>query len=50
MITQENFRQLLQKLNFQEDKSIFSKRFPQNDCWLKVDFDKKNSSIPKIGI
>jgi type I restriction enzyme M protein len=47
MITISNFRQLLQKLGFQEEKNLFTKKFENLDCELKVDFDKQQLIYPE---
>ena len=47
MITQENFKSVLLSLDFQENKSIFSKSFPHTEGILKVDFNKKELIYPE---
>jgi type I restriction enzyme M protein len=40
MINKENLKSVLKSLNFKEDGKIYSKKFDQFDCLLKVDFNK----------
>lgn len=40
MITKENFKKVLEKLAFTENKNIYTKIFHELDCELKVDFKK----------
>ena len=43
MIKKENFKQLLENLEFIKDKNEYYKKFPSFDCELRVDF--KNSKL-----
>lgn len=47
MITQENFKSVLLSLDFEENKSIFSKSFPHTEGIIKVDFNKKELIYPE---
>ncbi len=48
MITKDNLKQVLKKLNFQEiKKNYFSKKFENFDCNLEVDFQNKKLIYPE---
>lgn len=47
MITKDNFRSVLEKLGFQKNKDIYSKKFEQFDCELKVDFKSELLIYPE---
>ncbi len=47
MITEQNFRTLLQQLGFQENNQIFEKKFSKTEAYLKVDFGKKELIYPE---
>lgn len=47
MTTEENFKKLLQFLDFKEEKNIFTKKFEQTDAFLSVDFSKKELIYPE---
>lgn len=47
MITKQNFKQVLAKLNFEEKNNIFIKIFNTFDCELKIDFDKEIIIYPE---
>ncbi|MGB1206045.1 MAG: N-6 DNA methylase [Chitinophagales bacterium] len=47
MITQKNFKELLRKLNFEEDGTFFYKIFAETDAYLKVDFKNKKLIYPE---
>ncbi len=47
MITKENFKELLEKLDFTSaDKNIYSKHFENTDCDLEVDFKNEKLIYP----
>lgn len=46
MITTENLKALLTLLQFEEDKNVYSKHFPDGDFYLKVDFFKQELIYP----
>ena len=48
MITQENFKSVLLSLDFEENKSIFSKSFPHTEGIIKVDFNKKELVLTEV--
>lgn len=48
MITENNFKELLIHLGFEEKKQAFEKHFPQTDAFLKVDFHKKELIYPEV--
>ena len=47
MITKENFKNVLEKLGFTENKNIYIKPFPELDCELKVDFKNELLIYPE---
>ena len=47
MITKDNFKQLLQYLDFTSKNDIFIKYFTEFDCELKADFKNKKLIYPK---
>lgn len=47
MITKENFRQVLEYFGFKKSKEIYSKKFNDFDCELKVDFNKEELIYPE---
>ena len=47
MINKDNLKEVLKKLNFEENGDIFSRYFPENNnAYLKVDFKKKELLYP----
>ena len=46
MITKDNFRQVLEALGFKNSNDIYSKKFPELDCHLKVDFKAQKLIYP----
>ena len=47
MITKENFKKVLEKLAFTENKNIYTKIFHELDCELKVDFKNELLIYPE---
>ncbi len=47
MITEQNFRTLLQQFGFEENNQIFEKHFSKTEAYLKVDFGKKELIYPE---
>ena len=49
MITKDNFKQVLNHLNFTQSlvDTIYTKYFKEFDCELKVDFEAKKLIFPK---
>lgn len=47
MITKENFKKVLEKLAFTENKNIYTKTFHELDCELKVDFKNELLIYPE---
>ncbi len=48
MITKENFKALLEKLDFTSaDGNIYSKHFDSTDCKLEADFKGENQNYEK---
>jgi type I restriction enzyme M protein len=47
VITKENFKKLLKKLDFIENNNIYTKTFPELDCELKVDFKNELLIYPE---
>ena len=47
MITKDNFQKVLEYLEFDLSKEIYTKKFPQFDCELKADFKNKELIFPK---
>jgi type I restriction enzyme M protein len=47
MITVNNFKSLLEKLKFDNTNNIYSKKFSEFDCELKVDFKNQKLIYPK---
>ena len=47
MITKDNFKDLLLKLQFSETNNIFTKHFAIQDCKLIVDFAKQTLVYPE---
>lgn len=47
MITKDNFKNVLEYLEFTKSKDIYSKKFPKFDCELKVDFKNEKLIFPK---
>lgn len=47
MITKENFKKVLEKLGFTENKNTYTKSFPELDCELKVDFKNELLIYPE---
>ena len=47
MITKDNFKSLLVKLGFSSDKEVFTKKFPDIDAYLKVDFKNEKLIYPE---
>jgi len=46
MITKENFKKVLECLGFKEENNIFSKKFDEFECELKVDFQNETLIYP----
>jgi len=46
MITKENFKELLEYLNFKENNNIYIKNFDNLNCELKVDFENEKLIFP----
>lgn len=47
MITKDNFKQVLDFLDFESNKDIYSKKFEEFDCELKVDFKNEKLIYPE---
>jgi type I restriction-modification system DNA methylase subunit/restriction endonuclease S subunit len=47
MITKDNFKDVLEYLEFSNTKEIYTKKFPQLNCELQVDFKNKELVFPK---
>ncbi len=47
MITKDSFKKVLEKLDFKEENSIYTKKFIEFDCELKVDFKNEQFIYPK---
>jgi type I restriction-modification system DNA methylase subunit/restriction endonuclease S subunit len=47
MITQENLPTLLTLLQFELNDNVYSKYFPAIDCYLRIDFNKKEIIYPE---
>ena len=49
MITKDNFKEVLKKLNFinDNDNNVYTKRYSEFDCELKVDFENQKLIFPK---
>lgn len=46
MITKDNFRFLLEKLEFKNENDVYIKKFNEFECELKVDFQKEELIFP----
>nr|MBL0721264.1 type II restriction endonuclease [Sulfurovaceae bacterium] len=47
MITQDNFKEVLNKLGFTESKNIYTKKFSEFNTELKVDFINEKLIYPE---
>ena len=47
MINKENFKSVLKSLDFNNDGNVYSKKFEDFDCYLKVDFNKGEIIYPE---
>ena len=48
MITKDNFKKVLEYLEFTKSKDIYSKKFAKFDCELKVDFKSEKLKLIKL--
>jgi len=46
-INKENFKSVLKSLDFNNDGNVYSKKFEDFDCYLKVDFNKGEIISPQ---
>lgn len=46
MITKENFKQVLETLGFAENNGIYTRKYNNVDCELKVDFKNEKLIFP----